>query len=120
MIKQKIYLDKIATIRKLIQSAEAIVIGGGAGLSTSAGLEFSGERFDRYFGDFKAKYNITDMYFGSFARYETPEEYWGFWSRKIYYNRYVDNHAPLYDALYDLVKDKNYKDIDYKIYQGLL
>ncbi len=104
----KSYLDKIKYIKNLIETSDAIVIGGGAGLSTSAGLTFDGQRFDKYFGDFKQKYNISDMYYGSFANFENQEEFWGFWSRKIYFNRYVDNKSKLYDTLLDLVKDKNY------------
>ena len=49
------------------------MIGAGAGLSTSAGLTYSGERFDKYFGDFKAKYSIRDMYAGGFYPFPDAE-----------------------------------------------
>lgn len=90
-----------------IQEADAIVIGAGAGLSTAAGYEYAGERFNRYFSDFEEKYGIHDMYSGGFCPYDTLEEYWAWWSRQVYYNRYVD-HLDLYQKLFQLVKDKDY------------
>ncbi|ONI38370.1 Sir2 silent information regulator family NAD-dependent deacetylase [Candidatus Epulonipiscium fishelsonii] len=101
-------IDNIDKIRYLINTADKIVIGAGAGLSTAAGLEFGGERFDRYFSDFKEKYNINDMYYGSFCNFESEEEFWGFWSRKIYYNRFCEIPTDLYTKLFDLVKEKDY------------
>ena len=56
-----------------ISTAKAIIIGAGAGLSTSAGFYLSGERFDKYFFDFKKKYNIHDMYLGSFYPYSKKQ-----------------------------------------------
>ena len=85
-----------------------MVIGAGSGLSTSAGLTYSGERFERYFGDFIEKYHIPDMYSGGFYPFDSPEEYWAWWSRHIYYNRYIDPPKPVYRDLLELVKDKNY------------
>ena len=102
------YEDKLSDIKELTANADAIVIGAGAGLSTSAGFTYSGERFDKYFSDFKERYKFTDMYSGGFYPYETLEEYWAFWSRYIYINRYMDAPKPVYDNLYELVKDKDY------------
>ena len=84
------------------------MIGAGAGLSTSAGFTYSGERFERYFGDFIQKYHIRDMYSGGFYPYSGLEEYWAWWSRHIYYNRYVDAPKPVYPALYETVGNKDY------------
>lgn len=102
------YEDKLSDIKELTANADAIVIGAGAGLSTSAGFTYSGERFDKYFSDFKERYKFTDMYSGGFYPYETLEEHWAFWSRYIYINRYMDTPKPVYDNLYELVKDKDY------------
>lgn len=88
--------------------ADAVMIGAGAGLSTSAGFTYSGERFERYFSDFHQKYGITDMYSGGFYPYDTLEEYWAWWSRHVFYNRYVDALIPVYRELLALVKDKDY------------
>ena len=95
-------------LKDALNSAEAVLIGAGAGLSTSAGLTYGGERFLKYFADFHSKYGITDMYSGGFYPYETLEEYWGWWSRHIYYNRYADIPKPVYNRLFELVKDKDY------------
>lgn len=85
-----------------------MVIGAGAGLSASAGLTYSGERFEKHFGDFKEKYGIQDMYSGGFYPFETLEEYWAWWSRHILVNRYERAPKPVYDDLLKLVEDKDY------------
>ena len=99
---------QIERLKQALETADAVLIGAGAGLSASAGLTYSGERFERYFSDFHQKYGITDMYSGGFYPYRTLEEYWAWWSRHIFYNRYVDAPVPVYQELLDLVKDKNY------------
>lgn len=104
----EIYSDKIEKLKSYIDNADAIVIGAGSGLSTAAGLTYGGERFIKYFADFHAKYGITDMYSGGFYPFKTSEEYWAWWSRHIYYNRYINPPKPVYDMLYEIVKDKNY------------
>ena len=98
----------IKRLREEINTADAILIGAGAGLSTSAGLTYSGERFYRYFSDFHEKYGINDIYSGGFYPYETLEEYWAWWSRHIYYNRYDLPAGKPYKDLLELVKDKDY------------
>ncbi len=84
------------------------MVGAGAGLSASAGLTYSGERFRRYFGDFQAKYGIRDMYSGGFYPFGSLEEYWAWWSRQILVNRYEKAPEPVYENLLDLVKDRDY------------
>lgn len=100
--------EKLQILKQKIKEADAVVIGAGAGLSTAAGFTYSGERFDRYFSDFAEKYHFSDMYSGGFYNYDTLEEYWGYWSRYIYVNRYMDAPTDLYDQLFALVKDKDY------------
>lgn len=102
------YLDNINCLKEKFETADAILIGAGAGLSTSAGLTYSGERFDKYFSDFKEKYEITDMYSGGFYPYQTLEEYWAWWSRQIFINRYDVEIGKPYKDLLKLVKDKDY------------
>ncbi len=91
-----------------MQSADAVIVGAGAGLSTSAGFTYSGERFERHFADFIGKYGFTDMYSAGFYPFPTEEEHWAYWSRHIYYNRYVPAPKPVYDNLLKLLKDKDY------------
>ena len=102
------YSAEIDRLKKEIQTADAIVIGAGAGLSTAAGFTYSGERFEKYFSDFEAKYGFHDMYSGGFYPYETPEERWAYWSRYIYINRYMDVDNGTYKRLFELMKDKDY------------
>ena len=99
---------EIQKLRQALSDADAVVIGAGAGLSTSAGFVYSGERFERYFSDFGRKYGFADMYSGGFYRYETQEEFWAYWSRYIWVNRYMDAPKPVYRQLLELVKDKDY------------
>ena len=98
----------IDTLRQVLSHADAVVIGAGAGLSTSAGFVYRGERFREYFSDFASKYGFTDMYSGGFYPYPTMEEYWAYWSRYIWINRYQDAPKPVYDELLELVRDKDY------------
>ncbi|QYR64072.1 SIR2 family NAD-dependent protein deacylase [Fusobacterium animalis] len=91
-----------------LNSADAIVVGIGAGMSTSAGLEYSGERFMKYFSDFNEKYGIKDMYTGGFYPFKTSEEYWAWWSRQIWYNRYLPEAEKVYKDLLEILKGKNY------------
>ena len=95
-------------LKKALDEAEAIVIGAGAGLSAAAGFTYSGERFRQYFSDFAEKYGISDMYSGGFYPFRTPEEFWAYWSRYIFINRYKDAPKPVYDRLLSLVRDKDY------------
>jgi NAD-dependent SIR2 family protein deacetylase len=100
--------DNITKLRSALEEADTIIIGAGAGLSTSAGFIYTGERFQKYFKDFADKYHFQDMYSGGFYPYNTLEEHWAYWSRYIYVNRYMDAPKPIYDELFALVKDKDY------------
>lgn len=102
------YSVRIHNLKKAIDECDALVIGAGAGLSASAGFTYSGERFDKYFSDYKAKYGFDDMYCGGFYPYRTQEEFWAYWSRYIYINRYLDAPNDLYNRLFHIVKDKDY------------
>ena len=108
MIYTKNYSAEIDRLKKEIQTADAIVIGAGAGLSTAAGFTYSGERLQKYFSDFVDKYGFRDMYSGGFYPFETPEEQWAYWSRYIYINRYMDVDNGTYKTLFELMKDKDY------------
>ena len=100
--------DNIKRLREALDAADAVVVGAGAGLSTSAGLTYTGDRFEQYFSDFAAKYSFRDMYSGGFYPFSEPEEFWAYWSRYIFINRYMDAPKPVYDNLLALVKDKDY------------
>lgn len=98
----------IEKLREALNQADAVIIGAGAGLSTSAGFSYTGERFEKYFYDFYLKYHFNDMYSGGFYPYSTLEEHWAYWSRYIYINRYMSALKPVYNKLFELVKDKDY------------
>jgi len=99
---------QLARLRQALAAADSVVIGAGAGLSTSAGFVYTGERFERYFSDFAARYGFRDMYTGGFCRFSGPEEFWAYWSRYIWINRYADPPKPVYEKLFESVRDKDY------------
>ena len=100
--------EPMERLKAALQDCDAVVIGAGAGLSTAAGFTYTGERFEKYFSDFAAKYGIQDMYSGGFFPFATPEEHWAYWSRYIFINRYMDAPKPVYDDLLKLVRDKDF------------
>ena len=100
--------EQIELLKNEIQKADAIVIGAGAGLSTSAGFTYSGERFEKYFFDFIKEYGIRDIYSGGFYPFPNDEIRWAWWARNIYFNRYVKASKSVYDELFLLLKDKDY------------
>ena len=102
------YSKQINRLKNEIENADAIVIGAGAGMSASAGFSYDGERFEKHFADFHQEYGITDMYSGGFYPYHSLEEYWAWWSRHIWINRYDVCVGKPYTALLQLVKDKDY------------
>ena len=102
------YSQQITRLTAALRECDAVVIGAGAGLSTSAGFTYDGERFEKYFSDFAAKYGIRDMYSGGFYPFPSREEFWAYWSRYIYINRYMDAPKPVYETLLRLAFDKDY------------
>lgn len=95
-------------LRAALDQAETVLVGAGAGLSTSAGFSYGGATFRRYFSDFEEKYGFHDMYTGGFTQFASLEEQWAYWSRMIFLNRYRDPPKPVYQNLLELVKDKDY------------
>lgn len=100
--------EALRRLRHELQTADAVLIGAGAGLSTSAGLIYDGERFHRYFFDFAKAYGIQDMYSGGFYPFPDAETRWAWWARHIYFNRYIDPPKPVYRELLALVREKDY------------
>lgn len=100
--------EKINKIRDLLNQADCILIGAGAGLSTSAGIEYSGKRFEDNFAEFIKKYHFTDMYTAGFYDFQTEEEKWAYWAKHMYTNNIGMKATKLYQKLLALVKDKDY------------
>ncbi len=116
------HTDSLAALAEALNAADAVVVGAGAGLSTSAGLTYAGERFEREFGDFIAAYGLTDMYSAGFYPFPTPEEQWAYWSRFIWCNRYKSAPKDTYDRLLRLLADKDFfvitTNVDHKFQQA--
>ncbi len=105
---KKSYQDRITETKALLESADFVLIGAGAGLSSAAGFEYGGDFFQNNFKDFAKKYGMKDMYSGGFYPFKSKEEKWAFWSRMVYFNRYKANANLTYIELFNLVKNKNY------------
>ncbi len=101
-------LNDLERLRAALQNADSVVVGAGAELSASAGFTYTGERFRQYFSDFADKYGLSDMYSGGFYPFPSQEEFWAYWSRYIFINRYTDAPKPVYSELLALLKDKDY------------
>ena len=99
---------RLEQLKTWFKEADAVLVGAGSGLSAAAGFTYSGERFDRFFSDFGKKYGFHDMYSGGFYPFPSPEEFWAYWSRYIYINRYDQPAGEPYEALLRLLGDKNY------------
>ena len=108
MRSTKDYSAEISRLKNEIETADCIVIGAGAGLSTAAGFTYSGERFEKYFSDFEEKYGFHDMYSGGFYPFDSLEEFWAYWSRQIFINRYAEVSDDTYKRLFEIVKNKDY------------
>lgn len=102
------YEMRLRQAQAALEDADAIVIGGGAGLSAAAGLTFSGPRFTENFADFIERYGFTDLYTSSFHPFKTEEERWAYWARHIHINRYAAGPTPLYQNLLALMAGKEY------------
>lgn len=100
--------DNTKCFHELLQKIDTVIIGAGAGLSTSAGFTYTGKRFEDNFADFIHKYGFRDMYSGGFFPFASQEEYWAYWSRYVFINRYADIDNGTYKRLFELVKDKDY------------
>lgn len=108
MLQKIMSKNNIKRLKAALDESDSVIIGAGAGLSTSAGFVYNGERFRKYFSDFEEKYGFHDMYSGGFYPYKTPEEHWAYWSRYIYVNRYMDPPKPVYENILELMKNKDY------------
>lgn len=100
--------EKINKIRDLLKNADCILIGAGAGLSTSAGINYTGEEFETEFAPFIKKYNFTDLYTASFYKFKTEEEKWAYFAKHIKFADTGRIATPLYKKIYELVKNKPY------------
>lgn len=84
------YEQEIEKLREKFYSADAVIVGAGSGLSTSAGLNYGGERLRKYFPDFIEEYGIDSMYSGGFAPFESKEEWWAYYARLSWVNRWME------------------------------
>lgn len=100
-----------ATLQKLAQElnkADAVLVGAGTGLSEAAGFTRTAPYFTRHFSDFIDKYGFEDLCTAARFNYPSQEEKWAFWSRAIYLYRYSPAPRPVYNTLFEIIKDKDY------------
>jgi len=100
--------NSYSKIQNLFQTSDYIIIGAGAGLSTAAGVEYSGPNFTNNFQPWIKKYNFKDLYTSSFYNFQSQEEKWAYWSKHIYIANVGMPPTELYKNLLNWVKNKNY------------
>lgn len=112
---------KLSKAASFIKEADSVLIGAGAGLSSAAGLTYSGERFQKLFPDFIEKYGLEDMYSSSFYPFRTEEEKWAYWSRHVTVNRIDPPALPVYEELRKLAGDNSFvltTNVDHQFYKA--
>lgn len=100
--------EQLNRLKEALLASDSVLVGAGAGFSASAGLTYTGERFEKHFEDFRLSYGIKDMYQGAFYRFDTPEEHWAYWSRLVLFNRYETGICRVHQELRELVREKDH------------
>ena len=100
--------ENYSKAKKLINEAGAIIIGAGAGLSSSAGINYGQDKFKENFPELYQKYGFTDFYTSSFYKFSSEEEKWSYWAKHINYLCLNAGKTDVYQNLYQIVKNKNY------------
>ncbi|AXY26137.1 deacetylase SIR2 [Suicoccus acidiformans] len=101
-------LSEGALLGSLIQEADAVVVGIGAGMSAADGFKYIGERFNEAFPDFIEKYGLLDMLQAFLYNFESIEEYWAFQSRFVAMNYLDQPVGPSYVNLKEMLEGKPY------------
>lgn len=101
-------MDALQHVSACLAKAPAVLLGGGAGLSAAAGIDYSGDGFRRAFAEYIARYGFTDLYSSGFYPFPTEEERWARWARHVEYAALRPPAMPLYGRLLELVEDKEY------------
>ena len=104
------YEEQIMQAADMIQKADYVLMGAGAGLSTAAGAVYGGTWFEKSFKQFKEKYGngpyMQDMYSAGFHPYPDEESFWGYWSKQAILGGIDLDVTPLYKDILKLLKDK--------------
>lgn len=110
--KYKSYEDKINNVVKKIEDADAIVIGIGAGMTASGGINYIDQKtvkelFPEYYNlGFKSIMEIQSAFWK--LSEENKLSYWGYWSRHIDKIRYKTELLAPYKNLVKIISNKNY------------
>jgi len=108
------YLDKIDNAIDLINHAEKIVIGIGAGMSAAGGLcytdpELAQKWYPEYFSlGKKSIIEIMSEFWPTSLNENNATKFWGFWAKHIFHIRYEPDALQPYLDLFNIVKGKDY------------
>lgn len=100
--------EKALALVDALDKADRVLVGAGSGLSASAGLTYSGPRFESAFPDFIDAFGLTDMYSAGFHPFPSPETKWAYWSRHVLLNRYEPGPLPAYRELLSLLEGSDF------------
>ncbi|YCI27608.1 hypothetical protein M1E08_11660 [Erwinia sp. PK3-005] len=107
--QQQQFHDHIATIYQKIQQADAILVGGAAGMSAANQHDFYG--YSKYFRDnfseFQRNYGIRNLCDALYYRYPRSEERWAYLAKhgRLMFDQPA---GQTYVDLHKLISDKNY------------
>jgi NAD-dependent SIR2 family protein deacetylase len=106
----QLYQNNIDVLLQKIEEADAIVVGGAAGMSEAIGhtsFYHTDANFLKHFGKFADKYGIKNLFMGYHYHFPTSEERWAFLATEIKFIHDAEAGRPYLDLL-QLLQDKNY------------
>ncbi|MBD5507173.1 MAG: Sir2 silent information regulator family NAD-dependent deacetylase [Lachnospiraceae bacterium] len=110
LFQEEAYDRQIERASAMLQKADYVLIGAGAGLSTAAGAQYGGRFFEENFGEFQEKYGrgpyMQDMYSAGFYPYPDEESFWGYWSKQALLAGIDADHTPLHRTLLEMLQGK--------------
>lgn len=106
------FSQNIDSIKALLANADRVVVGVGAGLSASGGLNYVAPEYvkshypDYYDKGYRTVFEILSTW------WEITEEnvlsYWGAWSHHLLQNSFNTESLPVYQYLYKILSEKDY------------
>lgn len=104
------YEEEIRKFAQKVREADCIIVGGASGLSAAGGGDFYYEdnaSYRKYFGKFAEKYGFKGAFAGTFAHWDSREEFWGYMATFLHTTQTCPVRKPYLD-LDAIIKDKDF------------
>lgn len=108
------YAGQLETIKEWVNSADAIVVGIGSGLSAAGGLDYTTPALaEKWYPEYyklgcRSLFDIMGLYWVTTVTEQSATKYWGFWAWHIWNIRYQTEATEPYTGLAALLDGKNY------------